>query len=179
MPQYSISWLRNNRHQFRIWFLHSTSWAFPARTLPFCLALLPSYLHFQSASCSFTSCLITSPSLPNCSHVGAHLQTWRRRHTAPPWCGVFLSRRSEGRTEKDQGSCQNKIHSAERRSRHTPTGKKKKLLKKKEWSNHRPSLKRNVYVHKVNYSLYGLMNGEVSGQWEPGHLGLPSSIWEV
>lgn len=33
--------------------------------------------------------------------------------------------------EKDQGSCQNKIHSAERRSRHTPTGKKKKLLKKR------------------------------------------------
>lgn len=61
--------------------------------------------------------------------------------------------------EKDQGSCQNKIHSAERRSRHTPTGKKKKIVKKKGMIK-----SQTVYVHKVNYSLYGLMNGEVSGQ---------------
>lgn len=67
-------------------------------------------------------------------------QTWRRRHTAPPWCEVFQSDKSAGRTGTDRDSYQNKTPSAARHSRHTPTrssgrwgkDKKKEIKESKE-----------------------------------------------
>lgn len=76
------------------------------------------------------------------SEAGRCSHTWRRRHTARPWCAVCRSGKSGGHKETSRDSYQNKTPSAGRHSHHTPIGKRKRRGRKgkggnNEWENYR------------------------------------------